>query len=528
MIRKIKNSLSAKICILVAVLLMASSMMTYMAIVQFLPEYYSMELRTELDRMSGDMVKNISAYSSIEDAFHYIELFEAGAQVGVTILDSRGEEVWPAAEASMDEVMLVQSFGEVQEDNANEEGTNTEAKKETTADLASEDTEKCFDRGVASEMADDVMVKEKAEAEGVDKGATAVRQYSFRLGSEDYTMLVSGGMQQVNQAMEILYRIVPVIVLLALVTAFLLALLASVYLTAPIVRLSRTAKRMAALDFTDKYEEKRKDELGMLGRSLNELSANLSGALEELRLANEKLQSDIRRKQEIEKKRIAFFSAVSHELKTPITILKGHIQGMLQAVGAYRNRDYYLQRSMATTENMERMVQELLMVSRIENQEFTAKTEDAAELLRQQAAELTELIEQKGLEWSANIPEHLYVQIHAGRMEKVFRNLLMNAIRYTPSGKGNEIRLTMSAESKGAFSFSVENTGVHIPEEALPHLFDAFYRVEQSRSRETGGSGLGLYIVKMILDQHKANYRIYNTTDGVCFCAAVGKKSSDT
>ena len=78
----------------------------------------------------------------------------------------------------------------------------------------------------------------------------------------------------------------------------------------------------------------------MLGRSLNELSANLSGALEELRLANEKLQSDIRRKQEIEKKRIAFFSAVSHELKTPITILKGHIQGMLQAVGAYRNRKY--------------------------------------------------------------------------------------------------------------------------------------------------------------------------------------------
>ena len=147
-----KTRVTAKICILVAVLLMASSMMTYMAIVQFLPEYYSMELRTELDRMSGDMVKNISAYSSIEDAFHYIELFEAGAQVGVTILDSRGEEVWPAAEASMDEVMLVQSFGEVQEDNANEEGTNTEAKKETTANLASEDTEKCFDQGVASEM----------------------------------------------------------------------------------------------------------------------------------------------------------------------------------------------------------------------------------------------------------------------------------------------------------------------------------------------------------------------------------------
>lgn len=102
------------------------------------------------------------------------------------------------------------------------------------------------------------------------------------------------------------------------------------------------------------------------------------------------------------------------------------------------------------------------MVSRIENKEFSAKTEDVEELLRQQAAELMELIEQKGLEWSAKIPEHLYVQIHAGRMEKVFRNLLMNAIRYTPSGAGNEIRLTMRAEQGGAFSFSVENTGVHM------------------------------------------------------------------
>lgn len=229
-------------------------------------------------------------------------------------------------------------------------------------------------------------------------------------------------------------------------------------------------------------------------------------------------RESIERERAIEKKRIAFFSAVSHELKTPLTILKGHLSGMLQGVGEYRNRDYYLQRSRETTEKMEDMVKELLTVSRIENNKFVTKTSDIAEQLRQQIADMAELIENKKLELEVDIPEHLYADVNPVMMNKVFSNLLLNAIRYTPEKRENKIRVSLKQKTgTGRVSCRIENTGVCIPKEALAHVFEAFYRVEQSRNRQTGGNGLGLYIVKMILDQHGAIYRMDNTREGVCF-----------
>ena len=213
-----------------------------------------------------------------------------------------------------------------------------------------------------------------------------------------------------------------------------------------------------------------------------------------------------------------FISTISHELKTPITILKGHLSGMLQGVGEYRDRNYYLQRSMETTEKMEDMVKELLTVSRIENNKFITQKTDIAEQLRLQIADMAELIENKKLELQVEIPEHLYADVNPVMMDKVFSNLLLNAIRYTPEEKGNHIRVLLKPGTDTETVYcQIENTGVFIPEEALVHLFEAFYRVEQSRNRQTGGSGLGLYIVKMILDQHGASYRMGNTCDGVCF-----------
>ena len=191
---------------------------------------------------------------------------------------------------------------------------------------------------------------------------------------------------------------------------------------------------------------------------------------------------------------------------------------MLQGVGEYRDRNYYLQRSLETTEKMEDMVKELLTVSRIENNKFITQKTDIAEQLRLQIADMAELIENKKLELQVEIPEHLYVDVNPVMMDKVFSNLLLNAIRYTPEEKGNHIRVLLKpGTDTGTVYCQIENTGVFIPEEALVHLFEAFYRVEQSRNRQTGGSGLGLYIVKMILDQHGASYRMGNTCDGVCF-----------
>lgn len=503
MIKKIKNSLTIKICILMSVMLAVSCGITYVVIIRFLPTFYSNQLQMDIDAVSREMAKTIGSYKTIEEASYEIELFEAGSKVSVVILDKHGVTVWPTEEEIAVEnadVLEADETGETfisaQEDSA-EPGYSYEGGR-------SEQEERAVEAGS--------QLKKEPEENSI------VKRYDITVGGEEYTMLVAGGMQPVNQSLEILYQILPYILGITVVISVLFGLGGALYVTLPIVRLSQLSKSMAQLDFTSAYQENRTDEIGILGKNLNELSHNLSQTLNKLKDTNKKLKSDIEREREIEKKRIAFFSAVSHELKTPITILKGHLSGMIQGIGEYRNRDYYLKRSQETTEKMEDMVKELLTVSRIEKNDFLMRKTDVAEQLRQQLADMTELIESKQLALSVDIPEHLDAEVNPEMIEKVFSNLLLNAIRYTPKGDKNQIRIVMKPDSeKGKFKFRIENTGVFIPEDALPHVFEAFYRVEQSRNRQTGGSGLGLYIVKMILEQHGAVYSMKNTCVGVCF-----------
>lgn len=496
MIKNIRKSLTIKICILMAVLLAASSGITYAVIIRFLPTYYSEQLQKDLDIVSREMTETLSSYETIEEASYEIELFEAGPKVSVVILDKQGIPVWPAEEG-------------IAVENADVDDT-----VEDTF-VKGVEQEGSYEGGIAQ---DEIAIEAGSQLEKEAEENSTMKRYNITVGEQNYTMLVSGGMQPVNQSLEILHQILPYILGITAIVSIIFALGASFYLTLPIIRLSQLSKRMAQLDFTNVYQGTRSDEIGILGKNLNELSQNLSRALRELKDTNKKLKWDIEREREIEKKRIAFFSAVSHELKTPITILKGHLSGMLQGIGEYRNRDYYLKRSQETVEKMEDMVKELLTVSRIERKNFVTKKTDVAEQIRQQLAEMTELIENKKLSLSVDLPEHLSAEVNPEMMEKVFSNLLLNAIRYTPEGDKNQIKITMKKGSNpGHFDFQIENTGVYIPEDALPHLFEAFYRVEQSRNRQTGGSGLGLYIVKMILDQHGARYDMKNTSAGVLF-----------
>lgn len=572
MIKKLRASLTIKIFLLVSLLLLAASGVTYAAVVWFLPAFYSNELENSIDRLSQELKKIIESFSGIEEASNAIALFQGNTQTSVAILDEDGAYVWYWVEvgttvesgvvteyAVSDAASYAAEDTVVEEDIVSEEAfsTDEEAAEGENGTLTGEDAAAEGDAFTGEDVAADgdgfsdgemtatAVDGQESAAEifpGEGMEGMAVKSYPLTVGGESYTMFVTGGKQQVDQAMEILRQIFPYILAIAVCVAVLSALAASFYLTAPVVRLSRISRKMAKLDYSERYTGKRTDEIGALGQDLNELADNLSGALTELRQANARLKSDIELEREQEKRRMAFFSAVSHELKTPITILKGHLSGMLQGVGEYRNRDYYLQRSQETAEKMEDMVQELLTVSRMETTPFTVAQTDLAEQLRLQLAELTELFETKELELVLDIPEHLYAEVNASLMEKVFRNLLTNALRYTPAGEGNQIRLQLRQQEKSIF-FDIENTGAHIPEDALPHIFEAFYRVEQSRSRQMGGSGLGLYIVRMALEQHGARqvfdghsgdmdcageFGAENTKDGVRFYWQLHEKHTET
>ena len=480
MIKKLRASLTIKIFLLVSLLLLAASGVTYAAVVWFLPAFYSNELENSIDRLSQELKKIIESFSGIEEASNAIALFQGNTQTSVAILDEDGAYVWYWVEvgttvesgvvteyAVSDAASYAAEDTVVEEDIVSEEAfsTDEEAAEGENGTLTGEDAAAEGDAFTGEDVAADgdgfsdgemtatAVDGQESAAEifpGEGMEGMAVKSYPLTVGGESYTMFVTGGKQQVDQAMEILRQIFPYILAIAVCVAVLSALAASFYLTAPVVRLSRISRKMAKLDYSERYTGKRTDEIGALGQDLNELADNLSGALTELRQANARLKSDIELEREQEKRRMAFFSAVSHELKTPITILKGHLSGMLQGVGEYRNRDYYLQRSQETAEKMEDMVQELLTVSRMETTPFTVAQTDLAEQLRLQLAELTELFETKELELVLDIPEHLYAEVNASLMEKVFRNLLTNALRYTPAGEGNHCLLYTSPSPRDA------------------------------------------------------------------------------
>lgn len=267
--------------------------------------------------------------------------------------------------------------------------------------------------------------------------------------------------------------------------------------------------------FSGQCSTGREDELGCLAQNLNSLSASLSTALNDLQAANQQLKTDIEKEQELERQRVDFFSAASHELKTPLTILKGHLAGMLNGVSGYENHIEYMERSLAVVDRMEKLVKELLYVSKAEGTQKTEyKTVDFAEILRVQVAAVADLLEEKKQHLEANIPTRLYCEVEQAQMERAIQNILVNAIRYSPSGE--LIRISLS-ETHGTIRGEIENTGVCVPDDAIPHLFEAFYRADTSRNRNTGGTGLGLYIVRKVMEMHRANYGISNINNGVLF-----------
>ena len=345
-------------------------------------------------------------------------------------------------------------------------------------------------------------------------GATIAAEVTFADRSGSYTLYVTPRIQAENLAVRALAQMAPWLLLVLLVFSLLCAFFYSRYITRPIVRMSAIAGKMAELDFHWECGEKRRDEIGRLGRSLDQLARRLDGALTDLERANRALRGEVERERELDRQRMAFFNAASHELKTPVTILKGQLSGMLEGVGVYRDRDKYLLRSLQVTGRMENLVQEMLAISRMESGSVTVKREpvDLSALIERQLALDAPLLEQKNQRLVKDLTPGLTVTGDDSLLGKAVGNLLSNAALYSPEGA--EVRVWCGLLD-GRPALTVENTGAHISEEALPHLFEAFYREEGSRSRATGGSGLGLYLVKMILDRHGAACKIENTVEGV-------------
>lgn len=349
-----------------------------------------------------------------------------------------------------------------------------------------------------------------------DYKSTDTREYeiSFADSTETYILLLAKNTNKESQVVLALQKTLPILSAVILLVSIIAAFFYTWYMTTPIKKISRLSRQMADMDFSGLCPTNRTDEIGVLSYSLNDLSKKLAASLSELQEANQKLQADIDMERRFEKQRVEFFAAASHELKTPITIIKGQLQGMLYKVGRYKDREKYLEQSLEVTDTLEKMVQELLTVSRLDTPGYTCNKHsfDFSKLIGDRLIMYEDLFMQKDLTIEKSISPEVYVLGDIQLLQKVLDNLFGNASAYSEAGNQIIVKLWKEAEKT---NLTIENTGAHIPDENIPKLFEAFYRIDQSRNRQTGGTGLGLYIVKTILDLHGAEIKIANTVQGV-------------
>ena len=244
------------------------------------------------------------------------------------------------------------------------------------------------------------------------------------------------------------------------------------------------------------------------------MAARLDRTLKELSAANEKLQADIEQERRQEKLRVDFFRAVSHELKTPITVLKGEREVMIYQVGEYKDRDTHLRQSLRTVNDMELLVKEILSASRMAGSDFslTLSDVDLSQLVRECCRKWQGTAEDREQRFQAEIEDGRTCQGDMALLQKAVSNIIGNAVAHSPSQA--EISVTLAGNI-----LQVRNSGVSIDSADLEKIFEPFYRVDRSHNRNTGGSGLGLYIVKTILERHGFSFRMNSTDDEVCFTA---------
>jgi signal transduction histidine kinase len=258
----------------------------------------------------------------------------------------------------------------------------------------------------------------------------------------------------------------------------------------------------------------------VLAKSLNKLSDELSSALSRLSDKNLYLKNEISLEKERERRRMLFFSGVSHELKTPISVVIGQIEGMRSGIGVYKDRDKYLAKCSNTLNELVSFINEILLVSHIDmgdmNSSDTVKIDG---ILDEEIAFYDGLITEKNLSLEYEVPDNVDFRGNEQLLKKAVGNILGNAFKYTPEGGKVKIELEKTADDKmeegqGRVSLKVTNSPAHIDEQHLPHLFEAFYRADTSNKE---GSGLGLYITGMVLEMCGAEYSIENSGNDVVF-----------
>ena len=319
--------------------------------------------------------------------------------------------------------------------------------------------------------------------------------------------------ENVNSTMKLFLTVCLIAMAVGCVAMFLVS---SAYVR-PIRQMAIVAKKMSQLDFDAKVTKFSKDEVGELGKSINFMSQELENTISELKTANAKLTKDIEEKIQIDEMRKEFLSHVSHELKTPIALIQGYAEGLKENISDdAESREFYCEVIMDEADRMNKMVKKLLALNELEfgNNTINFERFDMVELIKNINASSDILLKQSDVDISCDIPDSLSVWGDEFLLEEVYSNYLSNAIHYATKGSTIVVR---TEEKDNILRVSVYNEGNPIPEDELDKIWIKFYKVDKARTREYGGSGIGLSIVAATMKLHGRDYGAYNYENGVVF-----------
>lgn len=302
----------------------------------------------------------------------------------------------------------------------------------------------------------------------------------------------------------------------ALLICLIFAYGVSRWFSRPLIAMAGLADRMSELDFSTKYQGGSTDEIGQLGQSLNRLSAYLEQTIRELRQSNEQLAQEIKEKERIDNMRQEFIVNVSHELKTPIALIQGYAEGLTAGVADDpEDRKYYCDTIADEADHMNKLVMQLLNLSRLElgAEQTYSEDIDLHELCAEAVRKTAVLCESRGLTVEYD-DTCITVRTDGDLLDQVLMNYLSNAIRYTVDGG----KIKISAKQTGdCVRLTVFNEGDGLPEEELPKIWEKFYRTDRARTREAGGTGIGLSLVRAIADTLHGSCGVENVEGGIVF-----------
>lgn len=336
-----------------------------------------------------------------------------------------------------------------------------------------------------------------------------------------YSLFIRIPVAPIEESVKISNKVLMLIGLLTIIVAALAVSIISRKFTEPILELNDITKKMSKLDFSKKYRIKNSsDEINALGQNINTMSDKLEGTIKQLRDNNKELEKDIEEKSKIDEMRKQFISDVSHELKTPIALIQGYAEGLVENVNTdEESKKFYAEVILDETNKMDNLVKQLLELMKLEygKREFHDKEFDLVELIQGVIQNCHVMIEEKNIEVLFEAKEPIYVQADDFYIEQIITNYFTNAMKHVEEREGKkqiEIRIELQEAKARVIVF---NTGSQIAEEELDRIWGRFYKVDSSRNREDGGSGIGLSLVKAIQNNYKNGYGVENKENGVEF-----------